>query len=134
MIVKYSEPYRFDASPYGRSCHSLKWLAFAVLAVAIALGIAFVAIQFSEWRERPYGIASNLYGSLYFTITGFHIAHVIAGLVMLVCLALWTALGYFDGKRDAALTIGGLYWHFVDVVWLFIFSVLYLSPYVLRTR
>ena len=114
--------------------HARRWLAFAMLAIAIALGVAFVAIQFGEWRERPYGIASNLYGSLYFTITGFHIAHVIAGLVMLSCLALWTALGYFDGRRDAALTIGGLYWHFVDVVWLFIFSVLYLSPYVFRGR
>ncbi|HTH61395.1 MAG TPA: cytochrome c oxidase subunit I [Paraburkholderia sp.] len=110
-----------------------RWAAFAVLAVAIALGVAFVVIQFGEWRDHPYGLASNLYGSLYFTITGFHIAHVIAGLVMLACLALWTALGYFDGRRDAALTIGGLYWHFVDVVWLFIFSVLYLSPHVLRS-
>jgi cytochrome c oxidase subunit I+III len=109
-------------------------IAFAMLAVAIALGVAFVVIQFGEWRDHPYGLSSNLYGSLYFTITGLHIAHVIAGLVMLVCLAVWTAFGYFDGRRDAPLMIGGLYWHFVDIVWLFIFSVLYLSPYVLRSH
>jgi cytochrome c oxidase subunit 3 len=47
-------------------------------------------------------------------------------------LLLWTALGYFDDKRCAALSIGGLYWHFVDVVWLFIFSTLYLTPYLFR--
>ncbi|HEY1611326.1 MAG TPA: cytochrome c oxidase subunit I [Paraburkholderia sp.] len=111
-----------------------QWFAVSMLVIGIALGVAFVVIQFGEWHQRPYGIASNLYGSLYFTITGFHIAHVIAGLVMVVCLALWTAFGYFDGKRDAALMIGGLYWHFVDVVWLFIFSVLYLSPYVFRSH
>lgn len=109
-------------------------LAFASMAFAIALGIAFVSIQFSEWRERPYGIASNLYGSLYFTITGLHMAHVIVGIVMLIALAVWIARGYFDGRRDAALMIGGLYWHFVDVVWLFIFSMLYLSPYWMRGR
>ncbi len=108
--------------------------AFWAMAAAIALGAAFVGIQFKEWHERPYGLSSNLYGSLYFTITGFHMAHVIAGLIMLCWLAVWIARGYFDGRRDAALNIGGLYWHFVDVVWLFIFSVLYLSPYWMRDR
>ncbi|MEM5326320.1 cytochrome c oxidase subunit I [Paraburkholderia sp. JHI2823] len=108
------------------------WPAFWSMFVAVVLGIAFVSIQFSEWHERPYGLASNFYGSLYFTITGFHMAHVIVGVVMLVWLAIWIARGYFDGRRDAAVNIGGLYWHFVDVIWLFIFSVLYLSPYWIR--
>ena len=108
------------------------WPAFWSMLVAVVLGIAFVSIQFSEWHGRPYGLSWNLYGSLYFTITGFHMAHVIVGVVMLVWLAIWIARGYFDGRRDAALNIGGLYWHFVDVVWLFIFSVLYLSPYWIR--
>lgn len=111
-----------------------KWPAFGSMIAGIVLGIAFVTIQFFEWHDRPYGIASNLYGSLYFTITGFHMAHVMAGVLMLACLAFWIARGYFDGRRDAALTIGGLYWHFVDLVWLFIFSVLYLSPYWMRGR
>jgi cytochrome c oxidase subunit 3 len=59
-------------------------------------------------------------------------AHVAVGIVVLLFLLLWTALGYFDDKRCAALTIGGLYWHFVDVVWLFIFSTLYLTPYLFQ--
>ncbi|TDQ97429.1 cytochrome c oxidase subunit 3 [Paraburkholderia silvatlantica] len=108
--------------------------AFWSMIVGIALGAAFVTIQCFEWHDRPYGLATNLYGSLYFTITGFHVAHVMAGLLMLAALAFWIARGYFDGRRDAALTIGGLYWHFVDVVWLVIFSVLYLSPYWMRGR
>jgi cytochrome c oxidase subunit 3 len=53
---------------------------------------------------------------------------------VLALLLLWTALGYFDAKRCVALTIGGLYWHFVDLVWLFIFTTIYLSPYLLRGR
>jgi cytochrome c oxidase subunit 3 len=54
---------------------------------------------------------------------------VAAGLVILALLLIWIALGYFDHRRHAAVTIGGLYWHFVDVVWLFVFSALYLFPY-----
>ena len=105
-----------------------RW-AVASMAVAVVLGIVFVGIQLHEWRDHPYGMTSNLYGSLYFTITGFHLCHVLVGIVVLVLLGWWTALGYFDERRHAALTIGSLYWHFVDVVWLFIFTTLYLTPY-----
>ncbi|MGN6669453.1 MAG: cytochrome c oxidase subunit 3 [Trinickia sp.] len=105
-----------------------RW-ATASMAVAVVLGIVFVGVQLHEWHDHPYGMTSHLYGSLYFTITGFHLAHVLVGIVVLVLLAWWTALGYFDERRHAALTIGSLYWHFVDVVWLFIFTTLYLTPY-----
>lgn len=105
-----------------------RW-AVASMAFAVVLGIAFVGIQLHEWHGHPYGPTSHLYGSLYFTITGFHMAHVLVGLIVLAVLGLWTALGYFDERRHAALTIGSLYWHFVDVVWLFIFTTLYLTPY-----
>ncbi|MBN3758333.1 heme-copper oxidase subunit III [Paraburkholderia sp. Tr-20389] len=111
----------------------LHW-AVASMSTALVLGVIFVGIQLKEWRNHPYGLTAHLYGSLYFTITGFHLAHVAVGLVVLSLLLLWTALGYFDGKRCLALTIGGLYWHFVDLVWLFIFTTIYLSPYVLRGR
>ncbi|MDP1771213.1 MAG: cytochrome c oxidase subunit 3 [Methylobacter sp.] len=99
------------------------------MALAHILGVCFVAIQFNEWSKTTYDMTSNLYGSLYFTITGFHMLHVIVGLVILMALLLWIALGYFDHRRYAAVTIGGLYWHFVDVVWLFVFTTLYLTPY-----
>ena len=105
-----------------------RW-AVASMAFAVVLGIVFVGVQLHEWHGHPYGPTSHLYGSLYFTITGFHLAHVLVGLIVLAVLGLWTALGYFDERRPAALTIGSLYWHFVDVVWLFIFTTLYLMPY-----
>ncbi|NKJ51146.1 heme-copper oxidase subunit III [Burkholderia sp. SG-MS1] len=109
----------------------LRW-AVASMAVGVVLGVVFMGIQLLEWRDHPYGLTTHLYGSLYFTITGFHMAHVGVGIVVLLFLLLWTALGYFDGERCAALTVGGLYWHFVDVVWLFIFSTLYLTPYLFQ--
>lgn len=103
---------------------SITWMALAHI-----LGVCFVAIQLNEWSKFTYDMSSNLYGSLYFIITGFHMLHVIIGVVILMALLLWIALGYFDHSRYAAVTIGGLYWHFVDVVWLFIFTTLYLTPY-----
>ncbi|CAM2159048.1 cytochrome-c oxidase (plasmid) [Pararobbsia alpina] len=119
---------------YGENCvrRSNARRSMLSVGIAIVLGAIFVAIQLREWANHPYGIRTHLYGSLYFTITGFHMAHVLIGLVVLAFLLLWTALGYFDAGRNAALRIGGLYWHFVDVVWLLIYSTLYLSPYVLR--
>jgi Cytochrome c oxidase subunit III. len=99
----------------------MRW-SLASMALALMLGIGFVVIQLNEWSKLTYDMTSNLYGSLYFTITGFHMLHVIVGLVILMVLLLWLALGYFDHRRYAAVTIGGLYWHFVDAVWLFVFT------------
>ncbi|WP_249179357.1 cytochrome c oxidase subunit 3, partial [Burkholderia cenocepacia] len=107
--------------------------AVAMLVVALVLGLAFALVQLHEWRDHPYGPTAHLYGSLYFTITGFHLAHVVAGLAILALLAGWTAAGFFGRERRVALTVGGLYWHFVDIVWLFIFTALYVSPFWLRS-
>lgn len=105
-----------------------RW-SLASMTIALLLGMGFVLIQLNEWQKKSFDMTSNLYGSLYFTITGFHMLHVLVGLVILIFLLIWIALGYFDHRRYAAVTIGGLYWHFVDVVWLFVFSSLYLFPY-----
>lgn len=99
------------------------------LALAILLGAAFMAIQFFEWRDKPFRWDSDPYGSLYFVVTGFHMLHVLAGLIILVALLVWALLGFFNEKRHAPVTIGGIYWHFVDAVWLTVFFTFYVSPY-----
>ena len=106
----------------------MRW-SIVAMVLAIILGACFVGIQLIEWSKKTYGMTSDLYGSLYFTITGFHMLHVVIGLVILLLLLVWMSLGYFNEKRHAAMTIGGVYWHFVDVVWLFVFTTLYLVPY-----
>ncbi len=103
--------------------------AIVTMALAIVLGACFVGIQLNEWDKKTYGMTSDLYGSLYFTITGFHLLHVVIGLAILLLLLVWISFSYFNEKRHVAITIGGLYWHFVDVVWLFVFTTLYLFPY-----
>jgi heme/copper-type cytochrome/quinol oxidase subunit 3 len=100
----------------------------AGLGFALALGAIFAAVQVFEWKTRTYSISSHPYGSLYFTITGFHMAHVLVGLIVLAALLAWAALGYFGPRRDAALSSGAAYWHFVDAVWLAVFVTFYITP------
>ncbi|MEK4035769.1 cytochrome c oxidase subunit 3 [Methylocystis sp. IM3] len=99
------------------------------LAIGLLLGLIFLVVQAFEWRDKPFTMSSTSYGSSYFVTTGFHMAHVAVGALMLACVLLWSLLGYFDRERHAALSIAALYWHFVDLVWLTIFFTFYLTPY-----
>jgi len=110
--------------------HNKRVPALGLLAVAIVLGIAFVSIQLHEWAGKPYDLRSHTYGSLFFTITGFHMAHVVVGVVSLSFVWLWIAMRRVNQARREILSIAALYWHFVDVVWLVIFSLLYGLPHV----
>jgi cytochrome c oxidase subunit III len=99
------------------------------LGIAAVLGTIFVIVQAFEWSGKGYGLSSSTYGSLFFTITGFHMAHVVAGDLVLYALFAWSWMGYFNRVRYAHIHIGALYWHFVDVVWIFVFFTFYITPY-----
>jgi cytochrome c oxidase subunit III len=103
-------------------------LVLGGLALTLLLGLAFLIVQLYEWKAKPYTPQSSSYGSLYFTITGFHMAHVAAGLIALLLVFFWCLLGYLDDRRHVPLVIGAAYWHFVDVVWLTVFFTFYLLP------
>lgn len=98
------------------------------VAAGLALGVLFVIIQGFEWHQQTFTLTSSSYGSLFFTITGLHMAHVIVGDIVLAVLLAWIALGLFDSRRNAAVSIGALYWHFVDAVWLTLFFTFYITP------
>jgi heme/copper-type cytochrome/quinol oxidase subunit 3 len=104
------------------------------LGIAAALGVIFLIVQYFEWAAKPFALASSSYSSLYFVVTGFHMAHVVVGVIMLWALFAWSAMGYFNRVRYAHIHIGGLYWHFVDAVWIVVFFTFYVTPYLgLRT-
>jgi heme/copper-type cytochrome/quinol oxidase subunit 3 len=98
------------------------------VSAAIALGLVFIGMQGVEWHNKPFKLGANVYSSLYFTITGLHILHVIVGLLIMAVLLLWSTLGYFGESRHAAVSIGVIYWHFVTIVWLVVFFVIYIAP------
>lgn len=71
----------------------------------------------------PYG---NMWASCYFAMTGFHALHVLGGLVIFACMLVMAARGRFGPQHEGLVEITGLYWHFVDIVWIFLFPLLYL--------
>ena len=98
------------------------------LAITIVLGTGFIALQFIDWFTEPFSPASSPYGSNYFVISGFHLAHFVVGWIMFLVLLLWTGLGYFDAVRHVPITVGALYWYFLTVIWIAVFFVLYITP------
>jgi heme/copper-type cytochrome/quinol oxidase subunit 3 len=101
-----------------------------LLATAM-LGLTFVGGQvyeFTVFVEEELTLETNLFGSTFFTLTGFHGVHVTVGILMLLSLVGMSFAGRLP--RDAAFPIEmvGLYWHFVDIVWIVIFTVVYLIP------
>ena len=98
------------------------------LLVTLVLGSVFLAVQGIEFRNNPVRPGTNAYGSLFFTVTGFHAAHVAVGLLMLLVVLIRALLGHFRTGRHEAVTNVTWYWHFVDVVWLAVFTSLYLVP------
>ena len=98
------------------------------LGLGALLGLVFLVVQGFEWANKPFPLSSTPYSSLYFVVTGFHMVHVVVGVLMLLALTWWSWLGYFNSRRFAHIHIGALYWHFVDVVWLLVFFTFYLTP------
>jgi heme/copper-type cytochrome/quinol oxidase subunit 3 len=96
---------------------------------ALLMGTIFVVVQGFEWRAKTYGLGTSSYASLYFLTTGLHIAHVVIGIAVLAAIFLWTALDYFSPRRRLSVSAGVLYWHFVDLVWVLVFTTYYLTPY-----
>ncbi|HEY0747716.1 MAG TPA: cytochrome c oxidase subunit 3 [Steroidobacteraceae bacterium] len=109
--------------------HLKRAQALIGFGLAFLMGLGFAAVQVLEWRAKSYPLGLSSYTSLYFVTTGFHMAHVVVGLLVLAALLLWTALDYFSPRRRLVVSAGVLYWHFVDVVWIFVFTTYYLTPY-----
>jgi cytochrome c oxidase subunit 3 len=106
-----------------------------LLVATAVLGATFVGMQAFEWTKlimegvRPWGNpwGAEQFGSAFFMITGFHGCHVSAGVIYLLVTAKRVASGFYDRKGSyETVEVAGLYWHFVDLVWVFIFAFFYL--------
>ncbi len=100
----------------------------AGLALTIVMGAVFLGVQGLEWSRAEFRPQTDAYGSMFYTITGFHGAHVFAGLLALGHTLLRAITGAFPPGRTLAVNNTVLYWHFVDAVWLIVFTSLYLAP------
>jgi cytochrome c oxidase subunit 3 len=109
--------------------------AAALMFITAAIGAIFVGMQAFEWTKliveegiRPWGnpMGASQFGAAFFMITGFHGLHVSAGVVYLTIVAMKVLRGDYEKKGYEIVEIVGLYWHFVDLVWVFIFAFFYL--------
>ncbi len=101
----------------------------AGLAATAVLGMVFLAFQVQEWSRllaRGVTVRANTFGTSFYTLTGVHGLHVALGVVILIALLVTTLAGEPRDGDAGALSAGALYWHFVDVVWVAIYSVVYL--------
>ena len=99
------------------------------LFLTFLLGAIFLGIQMHEYQElihEDFTISSSIFGSCFFTLTGFHGAHVFAGVVWLFVIMIKSFRGRYTSEDYAAIELAGLYWHFVDLVWIILFTILYL--------
>jgi cytochrome c oxidase subunit III len=99
------------------------------LLLSFVLGTAFLVNQGLEFRDLTFGLRDNAYGSLFYGITGLHGLHVLVGLLMNLVVQAKASTGRIGAERHVTVTVFAMYWHFVDVVWIFVFSSLYLSPH-----
>jgi cytochrome c oxidase subunit 3 len=99
----------------------LKW----GLILTIALGLCFTAVQAYEYGHAAFGFKGHIYGATFFMATGFHGAHVIIGTIFLTVCLFRALRGHFSPTQHLGFEFAAWYWHFVDVVWLFLFACTY---------
>ena len=111
--------------------HRTRAAAGWLLTTAL-LGLHFVLNQVYEFytfaMHEGLTLSTNLFGSSFFVLTGFHGAHVTGGVIWLLILVTLAWRGLLDARDYTKVEIAGLYWHFVDIVWIAIFTVIYLIP------
>lgn len=99
------------------------------LTITVILGIYFSFLQFIEYNEAPFTISDSIYGSTFFLITGFHGLHVIIGTIFIIVRLLRLINLQFSSNHHFGFEARSWYWHFVDVVWLFVYIFIYWWTY-----
>ena len=100
-----------------------------MLFLTIVLGIGFTGLQVLEYSHAQFTFDGTLYGSAFFMATGFHGAHVVIGTIFLAVCLLRMYAGNLTAKKHLGFEFAAWYWHFVDVVWLFLFAFVYVIPH-----
>jgi cytochrome c oxidase subunit III len=99
------------------------------LGITVGLGVAFLALQAYDYSQLGFGLKDGVFGTLFYVMTGIHMAHVIGGVVFLALVFSQLVRGRINREHHDPLAAGAIYWDFVDVVWICLFTVFYvLTP------
>ena len=102
----------------------------AGVLISFLMGASFLAYTLYDFNDLHFGWRDNAYGSIYYTIVGLHALHVFIGLGISVLVQVKAWKGRYDHGRHASAEVFFLYWHFVDVVWLLVFPIVFVSPHI----
>jgi heme/copper-type cytochrome/quinol oxidase subunit 3 len=97
----------------------------AALLGASLLGFVFLGITGWEWLHESFRPWTNAYGSIFFTLTGFHALHVFGGAMLMLALSIRTRRGKYTFATHTGIEVGALYWHYVDFIWILVFTTLF---------
>jgi cytochrome c oxidase subunit 3 len=98
-----------------------------LLGLTILLGACFLALQAYDYAQLAFGIKDGIYPSLFYVMTGLHMAHVAGGVVLLSVVMSQVVTGQISTARHEPVEAAAIYWHFVDVVWIGLYTAFYLS-------
>ena len=124
ICSSFTMVYAVEKAMKGDQGGIIKWLGLTIL-----IGATFVGIQAYEYKllwEANCRPNVDIFWSTFYLMTGFHGSHVVIGLIWLACVWIATARGKYTPKNHLGIELAGLYWHFVDLVWVFIFAFFYL--------
>jgi cytochrome c oxidase subunit 3 len=96
------------------------------LSLTVLLGVAFLVLQGYDYSKLTFGIHDGIYPSLFYVMTGLHMAHVVGGVVFLSMVLIQARTGQLSLNRHEPVESAAIYWHFVDIVWIGLFTVFYL--------
>ena len=111
------------AARKGKASHLNLWLG-----VTIVLGVAFLVLQAYDYSNTGFSIHEGTYASLFYVMTGLHMAHVIGGVLFLILVFFQSRAGEFSIERQDPVRSAAIYWHFVDIVWVGLFVIFYILP------
>ena len=100
-------------------------IARVMIALTIVVALAFLVIEWSDWRSANFAIDGSAYGTIYYVLTGTHFAHVFAGVILLAAVGFFLRRPAFTREHHAAVEAVAYYWHFVFVVWLALYATIF---------
>ena len=103
-----------------------RWALKVGILSTFLLGLTFLTIQVNEYVHLGFAPSDNAQATVFYCLTGLHGAHVSVGLVLLLIVMIRSFRGHYSPKEHRGVEVPGIYWHFVDIMWIFVFSSLYL--------
>ena len=98
------------------------------LIISVSLGLLFLALQMYDYSQLSFRAGDTIFGTTFYTLTGFHGAHVAGGAIFIFVCLMRGMGGGFSARNHEAVEAASFYWHFVDIVWIALFTIIYLIP------